>query len=179
MWQIDGSGTHSWLVLHSFEEQTVLISITHTRSTKRQSVTAQELCHHCSQSDWEIRLSFMLRNSSVPWEDARGTDVIWSCYTYCNVWHIHTNICVLLLTLHCCLTPSQPPCIYPHTCPTLRVSGSQTKAQEQKSAKRNKKTSSIKQQQVIVSLAGHRKQNKDSVGRDDGILKSFEYNSAL
>lgn len=56
VWHKDGTGRHFWLVPHCFEEQTVLIIITHSRSTKRRSVTAQELCHHCSQTDWEIRL---------------------------------------------------------------------------------------------------------------------------
>lgn len=91
LWQKDGSGTHSWLVLHPFEEQTVLISITHTRSTKRRSATAEELCHRCARSDWEIRLRFTLHNSSVPRANAKSPEVDWSCYTSCNVLHIHSH----------------------------------------------------------------------------------------
>lgn len=94
LWQKDGSGTHSWLVLHPFEEQTVLISITHTRSTKRRSAIAEELCHRCSRSDWEIRLRFTLHNSSVPWANAKSREADWSWwswYTNCSVLHIHSH----------------------------------------------------------------------------------------
>lgn len=106
----------------------------------------------------------MLGTSTVQWPDARGTEVQ-SCTAMFHTF-TQTRMCLCLLYIAVWLPGNLSLYIFTHVLHWLRVSGSQTGAQEQKSAKE-------KFCKEGHSFIGRSHNTEQRFIRDDGILIQY------